>query len=438
MDETERQFLHTIGDQIGMALSSISSQQRIEALLTDAQAKTRILQAQELEMRQNIVQLELTQQQMREFQQQLEVANNSLEQRVADRTQALEAAMSELQSAQNQVVLSEKMAALGQLVAGVAHEMNSPLGAIKASAVNMSDLLPSALRLIPELNQVLDDSQRALLSHLVETILAPREHLSSKEERKLRRQFAQELNDIGVQEDTDDMARRIVDAGFYGELANYMPLFTSGHGTAIADMLYSLGQLKLNLDNISLAADKTKKVVFALKSYTHTSEKHELTPTNLKEHIETVLVIYNNQLKYGIEVESVYPEDLPLVMTYSDELSQVWTNIIQNAIQAMNGVGNLRIEVTHDEANAFVRIIDSGPGIPPDKIEKIFEPFFTTKSRGEGTGLGLDIVRKIVRKHYGEISVESVPGRTCFIVRLPFTGQGEEAPAEAPAETVAA
>jgi signal transduction histidine kinase len=144
-----------------------------------------------------------------------------------------------------------------------------------------------------------------------------------------------------------------------------------------------------------------------------------MMPASLTEGIETILTLYQNQLKQGVEVIRNY-RDLPPILCYPDELNQVWTNLIHNALQAMANRGTLILEVTQVAAQAQISITDSGSGIPPEIKSKIFEPFFTTKPPGEGSGLGLDIVKKIITKHGGQITVESQPGRTTFSVLLPI------------------
>jgi signal transduction histidine kinase len=142
------------------------------------------------------------------------------------------------------------------------------------------------------------------------------------------------------------------------------------------------------------------------------------------EGIENTLVILHHELKYGITIIRRYGQ-LPKVPVYVDELNQVWTNLIHNAVQALGGKGEIVIETAapaiadHGDGVVCVRVIDNGPGIPGDVMPRIFEPFFTTKAKGEGTGLGLMIVKKIVEKHGGRVEVESRPGRTCFTVMLP-------------------
>ncbi|MFN8921753.1 MAG: sensor histidine kinase, partial [Sphingobacteriia bacterium] len=141
---------------------------------------------------------------------------------------------------------------------------------------------------------------------------------------------------------------------------------------------------------------------------------------DLNESLDVVLTLYHNQLKHGIAVETNFQSGIPRMLGYSDELGQVWTNIIHNAAQAMQYDGKLTLHTRMDGEIAIVSIADNGPGIPQDVLPRIFEPFFTTKPQGEGTGLGLDICKKIIEKHSGEVEVETGPSGTTFTVRLPI------------------
>jgi signal transduction histidine kinase len=143
--------------------------------------------------------------------------------------------------------------------------------------------------------------------------------------------------------------------------------------------------------------------------------------------LETTLTIMNFKLKHGVAVERDYEKNPLLVNSFGSELNQVWTNIIDNAIAAMNGKGELRVRTFRQGACVVVEIGDNGPGIPPDVKPHIFEPFFTTKGVGEGTGLGLDTVQRIVKKHRGNIQVTSKPGDTRFQVWLPLAGAADQA-----------
>jgi signal transduction histidine kinase len=160
-------------------------------------------------------------------------------------------------------------------------------------------------------------------------------------------------------------------------------------------------------------------VVFALKRFARFDHFGQKVEANITDGIETVLTLYHNKLKHDIEVIKHYAP-LPPILCYPDELNQVWTNLIQNALQAMDYKGTLIIEVSEQDKQAVISMTDSGKGIAEEIKEKIFEPFFTTKEAGEGSGLGLDIVRKIIEKHEGNIAVESQPGKTTFTVSIPI------------------
>ncbi|MCX7606736.1 MAG: ATP-binding protein [Bacteroidia bacterium] len=400
----EEEWLQREGPLLAMLSSSVFQQRRIQRLLTEVQAQNRLLE-------ENLRRLE-------ETQAELNALNASLETRVQARTQELQEALQELGAAQQQLILSEKMAALGQLVAGVAHEINSPLGAIKGSAETLLEGLP---HLWEHLKVLAERYPQALIQALEWTLRElwkrDRPVLTSKEERALRRQYAEKLAELHVP-DHDTIARRLVEAGFYTEdLTPLLPLFQHPKGT---DFLYQVGQLKLQLENIVLAANRTRKTVFALKSYAHTTDHTKASATRIEESIETILTLYQNQLKQGITVHTEYDPDLPILYLFVDEIAQVWTNLIQNAIQAMQGKGELLVRVQKGIDALDVSFTDTGPGIPPDVLPRIFEPFFTTKAKGEGTGLGLDICRRIVEKHKGQITVESRPGQTTFHVHLPL------------------
>jgi len=352
--------------------------------------------------------------------------NENLDRLVMSRTEELRAAMAELQSTQHKMILSEKMAALGQLVAGVAHEINSPIGAIKASVSNMQEILPKALERAPEILAALPEEERRRFGLLLDKLIHQKsETLSTKEERALRRQYTALLEDNDVDE-ADVVAQNLVSAGVHANPEAYLPLLKAGSAEEISKLFYQLGQMKINMDNIFLAVNKTNKIVYSLKSYTHRQDEDTILPINIGENLDTVLTLYHNQLKHGIRTTMNFQVTRP-VLGNSDELGQIWTNLVQNAIQAMNGVGSLTVNLFERNDKVIVEIIDTGPGIPHELQEKIFEPFFTTKKRGEGTGLGLDICKKILSKHGGNIYLFSEPGNTKFVVELPPASPESEA-----------
>jgi signal transduction histidine kinase len=305
------------------------------------------------------------------------------------------------------------------LIAGVAHEVNTPISAVKASARNLLRSLPVVLQDVPATLQNLSQNDRDLFFELVSQSIQSSTDLTSAEERAYRKKVKAVLDEYDIPE-SYELAKELVEIRVVENVEKFIPLFQIPDYRQLLDKVYTMGQFKKNLDNIDIAAEKTARVVRALKSYSHTQQHDAFVLTSLSENIETILTVYANQIKYGIQVVKNFAE-LPPIPLYPDEIGQVWTNIINNAVYAMKGHGTLTIDIGAENDTAFVRITDSGPGIPPEVQSRIFEPFFTTKPQGEGTGLGLDICRKIVEKHRGTIELDSVPGKTAFTVRLPMT-----------------
>jgi len=191
----------------------------------------------------------------------------------------------------------------------------------------------------------------------------------------------------------------------------------------LAGYLREVAFLARTAGTIRTAIGSIRRIVGALKRYSRLDEA-PLERVDVHAGIEDTLVILSHQLKYGengVNVERSFGS-LPAITAYVGELNQVWTNLIHNAIQAMDGRGEILIETKAEKRDVIVAIEDTGPGIPTDVAARIFEPFFTTKAKGEGTGLGLSICARIVEKHGGTIRVDSRPGRTRFEVRLPIDG----------------
>ena len=331
----------------------------------------------------------------------------------------LEMALRDLQHAQNQVIQSEKMAALGQLVAGVAHEINTPIGAVKSSGRNITDALGGALDSLVGVLALLNPEEGVLFKELLQRAQQPRPPRSTREERSLTRSLAFALEVAGV----DDSRHRagILNALLQAEdVPHFLPLLRHPHSERIIDTLHDLAIVAGNAANINVAVDRVAKIVFALKSFAHFGESGEMVEADLREGLETVLTIYHNQIKQGTELVREYADIAP-IRCLPDQLNQVWTNLVHNALQAMNYRGKLTIRLRRDGDEAVVSVIDTGCGIPDDIRDRIFDPFFTTKPPGEGSGLGLDIVNKIVALHAGRVVVESTVGvGTAFHIHLPY------------------
>jgi signal transduction histidine kinase len=358
---------------------------------------------------------------LKEKEKQLAIYNQTLEQQVQVRTQELSEAMNQLQTAQAEMIQSEKMAALGQLVAGIAHEINTPLGAIQASIHNINSALEQALKELPPLLQTLSDERLTDFFTLLDWARNPQAILSSREERQLKRTLKQTLQTHRLT-NAENLASTLSQMGIQNELDAILPLLQDPDAPSILDTAYHLSSVQNNSQNIRLAVERASRIVYALKSYVRQDVAGIPVSASVSEGIDIVLTLYHNQIKRGIEVTKTY-QDVPPIICYPEELAQVWSNLISNAIQAMDYKGELAIAVFQQDQQVVVEVSDRGSGIPESIKAKIFQPFFTTKPAGEGSGLGLSIVHKIVEKHHGNISVESQSGHTIFKVSLPLNFQ---------------
>lgn len=342
------------------------------------------------------------------------------QQTLQQKNQELATTLEQLKMTQEELIQSEKMAALGQLIAGIAHEINTPLGAIRSSVQNIADFLADNLEKLPEFFQTLSPANQQYFWAIIHSAKQEiTDTLSSKEKRQIRKKLQRQLEEWQI-EKADSIACTLVDIGIWDNLEKFLPLLQDAKGQEILQTSYEVSTLNKSTKTITIATDRAAKIVFALKNYARFDPSGEKIMANIIEGIETILTLYQNQLKHGIEVIRNYQNNLPALLCYPDELNQVWTNLIHNAIQAMDNKGILKIDVQHESDHLLVKITDNGPGIPSEIIRKIFNPFFTTKPAGQGSGLGLNIVKKIIDKHEGTIEVESIPGKTTFLVILPL------------------
>jgi signal transduction histidine kinase len=196
--------------------------------------------------------------------------------------------------------------------------------------------------------------------------------------------------------------------------------FDPGTARAALVRIAAVAEVYGLLDEIESSTARISDLVLAIKEYTY-MDQAPVQNVDIVKSLETTLTILNHKLKHGVTVQREYQRMPLLVNSFGSELNQVWTNIIDNAIDAMGGKGELRVRTYREDTCVVVEIGDNGPGISPEVQTHIFEPFFTTKGVGEGTGLGLDTVQRIVKKHRGTIEVTSKPGDTLFRVWLPLS-----------------
>jgi signal transduction histidine kinase len=301
-------------------------------------------------------------------------------------------AVSRLRDMESALREREKLAGLGTLAAGLAHELNNPAAAAIRSvraleiAVGTAESLP---RPVPP-------------PRPPEATAPPRSALER----------ADRIDALAALTGDPDTAGALVDVGWTAEAVSALPADVRPWVAADA----SVHQL---LDELGMAVGRISEIVAAVKGYAYLDQA-PVQRVDVRVGLDQTLVILRHRLR-EVEVRTEYAEDLPEIEAYGSELNQVWTNLVDNAVDAMDGRGRLVVRAERDPNGSGVRvtICDSGSGIPPDVRQRLFEPFYTTKPPGKGTGLGLNISYNVVASHGGSIEVESEPGRTCFEVTLP-------------------
>jgi PAS domain S-box-containing protein len=332
--------------------------------------------------------------------------------------EALQITLEHLENTQEELIQIEKMAALGQVIAGVAHEINTPLGAIRSAIGNISDFLRHDLKVLPTFFNGLPNERQKDFFTLLDSAVQHDSILSTKEKRKIKKNLVEQLIQHKIN-NPNPVASKLVSIGIYDDITPFLPLLKSKEKDLILKQAYLLTSLQRSAYAIATASERAGRIVFALKSYARYDQSSEKIQANIIDGIETVLTLYHNQLKQGIEVVRQY-QDIPNIWCYPDELNQLWSNLVHNALQAMEYKGTMTLSIGIDGDCVYVKVTDTGKGIPDNIKYKIFQPFFTTKPSGEGSGMGLCIVKKIVEKHAGTIEVESRQGSTSFIVNLPI------------------
>jgi signal transduction histidine kinase len=306
-----------------------------------------------------------------------------------------------LRSTESLLRQREKLAGLGTLAAGLAHELNNPAAAIRRSVSSLAEAIAARDALHPP--------QR--ITELTPEDASP--SLGALDRSDRIEELADVIGDSGL-------AASLVDAGWTpDQLASAFAGLDPTQSADAAAWLAQTNTVRSLLDEVRVAADRISEIVGAVKSYAYLDQA-PVQRIDVKAGLNNTLVILAHKLKEGVDVMRDYAPDLPEIDAYGSELNQVWTNVIDNAVDAMGGRGALEIRAERtDEGGVRVTICDNGPGIPADALPHVFEPFYTTKPPGVGTGLGLHISHNVVMRHGGEMLVTSRLGETCFVVTLP-------------------
>jgi len=315
----------------------------------------------------------------------------------------------------------EKMMSLGKLSAGLAHELNNPASAIERSASVLERRMDESERAARALGAVLlTDGQRAALDAIQVSCLATRERgvRSPLAQAEREEAIANWLEDHGLDPAiADALSETEVTFDALHSLASAVEGSALDNGLRWVAAACSARSLA---SEIQEAATRIVVLVGAIKGFTHMDQAAVAAPFDVPRGIDdTVTVLRAKARKKSATVAVDVASDLPKALGFAGELNQVWANLLDNALDAIADGGRIDICVTHERKRVMVRIIDNGSGISDEIRERIFEPLFTTKPLGQGMGLGLDMVRKLVRHNDGEINVESRPGRTEFSVALP-------------------
>ncbi|MEP6773969.1 MAG: ATP-binding protein, partial [Chloroflexota bacterium] len=327
-------------------------------------------------------------------------------------------------STEQLLVQQEKLAALGTLSAGLAHELNNPAAAARRSTSQLRTVFSEWQRTSGELGTLTFDPAQALALETLRLAVnqhpTPNTQLDALTRSDMESQLETWLDDHAVDQ-AWELAPVLVSLGWdTASMDGLAADFTLEQlGVVVPWFANALSAYNL-LDEVENSAERISEIVKAVKTYSYLDQA-PIQQVDVHEGLENTLVMLKYKLKTGVEIKRDYAPDLPHIEAYGSELNQVWTNLIDNAVDAMQGQGEISVHTYARSDNVIVEIADNGPGIPPEVQQRIFEPFFTTKGPGTGTGLGLHIAYNIVvDKHHGQITVRSQPGETCFQVTLPI------------------
>jgi signal transduction histidine kinase len=332
-------------------------------------------------------------------------------------------ALADLKATQTQLIAAEKMASLGLLVSNVAHEINTPIGAVKSSGAFIAETLDTTLADMPRLFSMLDGAPRGLFIQLISQGKSQTQSISVREERTLTKAIAAQLEQTGL-DDTNRKARQLTKLRAHQNPLDYLPLLQHPESDFILQVAGNIADIIGGTHNINTAVEKVSRVVYALKALSGDDVLHASIVAPLSNALDKALTKFQSQMQ-SIDLVKNFQSDMQPIHADHDAMEQLCIHLVMNALQASNYSGKLTVELHTTQRNntpqAEIRISDNGSGIADDIKDRIFEPFFTTRTSGEGSGMGLAIVKRIVEQHQGKIEVQTVVGvGTTVTVTLPY------------------
>jgi len=320
---------------------------------------------------------------------------------------------------------NDKMAALGKLSAGLAHELNNPAAALVSDSLSLREHLRLQPEIFKQLTALcLEATKLDFINEEVKKLLATtgKLNLTLKEKTKKEEAIADWLDERGI-ENYDELSEVFTDFNVsIDTLARFEQSLPESALSPVLNWVLNVLTTEKIIEDIQVSSGRISELIKSVKVYTHMDRGSQKIATNVYDGIQNTLSILGHKIRKGnITLEEHYDKDVPLLMAYTGELNQVWTNLLDNALDSMeaNKKGKLIITTAKDREFIKVTITDDGPGIPKDILPNIFDPFFTTKDVGKGTGMGLETVQRIILKHRGSVKAESEHGSTTFTVCLP-------------------
>ena len=347
--------------------------------------------------------------------QELEIAKNTLVQLNENLETKVAEGIEINKKLQSEIFQQDKLVTLGELSAGVAHDLNTPLGAVQASSENIRSILEKFFKddlLTIDKNHVLYACELATREELNIFLTSREERVKSKEIQKyLEEKHPNKFNNYVVSKILTNASISVNDEEILNKILN------EDNPNELLNAINTISQIRKSIDTILSAVDKSANVIKTLKDYVYKEDSEEFGNINFLESINNILKLFNNELKKGVDVIKEIDPNFEIKGSLM-RLNQVWTNLLKNAIQAMNNKGSIIIEAESTKEHKIVHFKNNGPKIKDENLNKIFEPFYTTKKRKEGTGMGLSIVTRIIKDHRASIEVKSTEKETCFTIKF--------------------